>query len=128
MKLSKVSSILKKRSSQTRTAIITAGMTVMAAPAMAQLPTPSTPTDGAAAGNFRQFMANTGRDWVEVGAQFLLTVIAIGVVAAIGWKFFEWRRDRAELTDVAKIAGGGAAILAVGGFLLTPAIDYIAAI
>ena len=90
--------------------------------AYAQLPTSTQPRSGNVAdGDYLALGANTAVDWFRLGATIVLTIAAIGVFAASVWKFFEWRKDRAEMTDVLKIAGGGAALLGFGAIILANA-------
>ena len=96
--------------------------------AMAQLPAPPTPSDGAADGNILQLTNNSAKDLTDVAAVIFLVLISFGFIAAIVWKFIQWRQNRAELGDVAMVGGVGAIVVGISAVILNNATGYITAI
>lgn len=122
---------LLKRSGQTLERIVLAvgaAATIAIAPATAQLPTPPTPSDGAADGNILQLTNNSAKDLTDVAAVVFLTLISFGFIAAVVMKFIQWRQNRAELGEVAMVGGVGAIVVGIAAVILNNATGYITAL
>lgn len=85
--------------------------------AFAQLPAPTAPTGGAAAGDIRQFANNTAVDYVAVIVPVLVVAVVIGIGYALFKKFNEFRNGRADLGDLGSIGVIGAMCIGVVLFL-----------
>lgn len=129
-----MSNIVKRTNERLRRASLAASVIALTTfqsavqPAMAQLPAPPTPSDGAADGNILQLTNNSAKDLTDVAAVIFLVLISFGFIAAIVWKFIQWRQNRAELGDVAMVGGVGAIVVGIAAVILNNATGYITAI
>lgn len=125
-----MSNIAKRIEERLRRASLAASVIALTAvqPVMAQLPAPPTPSDGAADGNILQLTNNSAKDLTDVAAVIFLVLISFGFIAAIVWKFIQWRQNRAELGDVAMVGGVGAIVVGIAAVILNNATGYITAI
>ena len=125
-----MSNILKRIEERMRRASLAASVIALTAvqPVMAQLPAPPTPSDGATDGNILQLTNNSAKDLTDVAAVIFLVLISFGFIAAIVWKFIQWRQNRAELGDVAMVGGVGAIVVGISAVSLNNATGYITAI
>lgn len=125
-----MSKLLKGAARSLERTLLAAGAaaTIAIQPATAQLPTPPTPSDGAADGNILQLTNNSAKDLTDVAAVVFLTLISFGFIAAVVMKFIQWRQNRAELGEVAMVGGVGAIIVGIAAVILNNATGYITAL
>lgn len=95
--------------------------------AVADLPTPVTPTTAPAAGNFIDWMKWWFRDSIAA-----LTLIAMAIIFAIvGYLIFqklvEVRRGRAEMSELFVHGGAAAGVAVVAAYFLNQSVGVIAA-